>query len=62
VTPGITALEYHQRRANLARRLPPNSIAILAANDIKYASGAVFYKFHQDPDFLYLTGNTEHVA
>ncbi len=32
---------------------------MLAANDLKYASGAVFYKFHQDPDFLYLTGFKE---
>jgi intermediate cleaving peptidase 55 len=56
VTPNITALEYYQRRAKLAKELPPNSVAILAASDLKYASGAVFYKFHQDPDFLYLTG------
>ena len=61
VTPGITALEYHQRRVALARELPPNSTAILAANDLKYASGAVFYKFHQDPDFLYLTGTVSRI-
>lgn len=59
MTPGISALEYHQRRSRLAKELPPNSIAILAASDLKYASGAVFYKFHQDPDFLYLTGFRE---
>ncbi|KAJ9640374.1 aminopeptidase [Coniosporium tulheliwenetii] len=62
VTPGITALEYHQRRAKLAGALPPNSIAILAASDIKYRSGAVFYEFHQDPDFFYLTGFKEPQA
>jgi intermediate cleaving peptidase 55 len=56
VTPGITAQEYYDRRVKLAKALPPNSIAILAASDVKYRSGAVFYKFHQDPDFLYLTG------
>lgn len=56
VTPGISALEYAQRRAALARALPPNSVAILAASDTKYRSGAVFYEFHQDPDFFYLTG------
>ena len=59
VTPGISALEYYQRRSKLAKELPPGSIAILAASDLKYASGAVFYKFHQDPDFLYLTGFKE---
>ena len=57
MTPGITAQEYYDRRVKLARALPDNSIAILAAADLKYRSGAVFYKFHQDPDFLYLTGN-----
>lgn len=56
MTPGITALEYAKRRAALARALPPNSAAILAASDTKYRSGAVFYDFHQDPDFYYLTG------
>jgi len=61
VTPNITALEYFNRRQKLADQLPPNSIAILAGSDLKYASGAVFYKFHQDPDFLYLTG-TSHMT
>lgn len=56
VTPGITALEYHHRRANLAKELPKNSIAVLASSDIKYRSGAVFYEFHQEPNFYYLTG------
>jgi intermediate cleaving peptidase 55 len=56
VTPGITAQEYYDRRVALAKSLPSNSIAVLAASDVKYRSGAVFYKFHQDPDFLYLTG------
>ena len=56
VTPGITALEYSQRRSKLAARLPKNSIAVLAASEIKYRSGAVFYDFHQDSNFFYLTG------
>lgn len=56
MTPGISALEYAERRARLAQSLPPGSIAVLAASDIKYRSGAVFYRFHQDPNFLYLTG------
>ncbi|KAF2635379.1 hypothetical protein P280DRAFT_194168 [Massarina eburnea CBS 473.64] len=59
VTPGITAQEYYDRRAKLAKALPKNSVAVLAASDVKYRSGAVFYKFHQDPDFLYLTGFNE---
>lgn len=56
LTPGISALEYHYRRAALAQKLPKNSIAILASNELKYRSGAVFYEFHQEPNFYYLTG------
>lgn len=56
LTPGISALEYHHRRAALASKLPKNSIAILAANELKYRSGAVFYEYHQEPNFYYLTG------
>ncbi|KAI9716751.1 MAG: hypothetical protein M1828_007558 [Chrysothrix sp. TS-e1954] len=59
LTPGITAVEYASRRARLARALPPKSVAILAAADLRYRSGAVFYKFHQDPSFFYLTGFNE---
>jgi intermediate cleaving peptidase 55 len=62
VTPGITALEYHKRRSKLAANLPENSIAILTASDIKYKSGAVFYEFHQDSNFFYLTGFNEPEA
>lgn len=56
VTRGITALEYAQRRTNLAAKLPKNSIALLAASEVKYRSGSVFYEFHQDSNFFYLTG------
>ncbi|KAI4120265.1 MAG: hypothetical protein LQ338_007142 [Usnochroma carphineum] len=56
LTPGITALEYAQRRSRLASKLPKNGVAILAASELKYRSGPVFYKFHQDSDFFYLTG------
>ena len=59
LTPGISALEYHHRRAALAKKLPANSIAVLAAADIKTRSGAVFYEFHQDTQFKYLTGRTD---
>ncbi|CAF9922164.1 hypothetical protein IMSHALPRED_005600 [Imshaugia aleurites] len=62
LTPGITALEYAQRRSKLAAKLPKNAIAILAASEIKYRSGAVFYEFHQDSNFFYLTGFNEPEA
>jgi hypothetical protein len=62
VTPGITAQEYADRRANLAASLPQNGVAILASSDTKYRSGSVFYEFHQEPNFLYLTGFNEPEA
>ena len=62
LTPGITAVEYADRRSRLAARLPENAIAIVAASDIQFRSGNVFYEFHQDPDFYYLTGFNEPEA
>ena len=62
LTPGITAVEYAGRRSRLAARLPENAIAIVAASDVQYRSGDVFYEFHQDPDFFYLTGFNEPEA
>lgn len=62
MTPGIQASEYVQRRNNLASALPDNSVAVLAAADIKYRSGAVFFRFHQDSNFLYLTGRLLRVS
>ncbi|KAL8688416.1 MAG: hypothetical protein Q9218_005666 [Villophora microphyllina] len=62
LTPGITAVEYAQRRSNLARKLPKNGVAILAAADVKYRSGAVFYDYHQESNFFYLTGFNEPEA
>lgn len=62
LTPGITALEYHERRRSLARKLPRDSIAILAASEVKYRSGPVFYEFHQEPNFFFLTGFDEPEA
>lgn len=59
VTPGITAQEYHDRRARLASSLPANAIAILPAAELKYRSGAVFYPYRQESNFLYLTGFLE---
>lgn len=58
VTLGISAVEYHERRAKLAKSLPRGGVAILPSADIKTRSGAVFYEFHQQPDFFYLTGES----
>lgn len=59
VTPGITAQEYADRRAKLALSLPDGAVAVLPAAEVKYRSGAVFYPFRQESNFLYLTGFSE---
>ncbi|KAI1478084.1 Creatinase/aminopeptidase [Daldinia eschscholtzii] len=59
LTPGITAQEYHDRRAALCHSLPPNSAVLLPAATLKYRSGAVFFAFRQESNFLYLTGFSE---
>ena len=59
LTPGISALEYFERRAKLASRLPAKSCAIIAGSQVKYASGPVFYHFQQNNDLFYLTGWNE---
>ncbi|OLN85162.1 Intermediate cleaving peptidase 55 [Colletotrichum chlorophyti] len=59
ITPGITAQEYWARRARLAEKLPEGGVAVLSAADLKYRSGAVFYPYRQESNFLYLTGWNE---
>lgn len=56
VTPGITALEYAQRRSKLANKLPQNAIAVLAASEVKYRAAGIFNEYRQDSNFFYLTG------
>jgi intermediate cleaving peptidase 55 len=62
VTPGITALEYHKRRAALAASLPDDSVAIVTAAEVKYRAGVVFYEYRQSSNFMYLTGFSEPEA
>lgn len=59
MTPSITAQEYHDRRTALAASLPKNSLAILPSSSIQWRSGAVFFPFRQNSNFLYLTGFSE---
>jgi intermediate cleaving peptidase 55 len=56
VTPGITALEYAQRRSRLANKLPKNAIAVLAASEVTYRANGIFNNYRQDSNFFYLTG------
>ncbi|KAH7040960.1 peptidase M24, structural domain-containing protein [Microdochium trichocladiopsis] len=59
LTPGISAQEYHERRAALCRNLPSNSAVLLPSAAVTYRSGAVFHAFRQESNFLYLTGFSE---
>lgn len=59
VTPGITALEYAQRRSKLANKLPQNAIAVLAASEVKYRAAGIFNEYRQDSNFFYLTGMSD---
>lgn len=56
ISPGISALEYYERRLHLVNQLPEKSLAILIGNQVKYSSGSVFYPFQQNTDLFYLTG------
>ncbi|KAL1837010.1 hypothetical protein VTJ49DRAFT_4395 [Mycothermus thermophilus] len=59
ITPGITAQEYADRRARLAFSLPDGAVAVLPSATVQYRSGAVFWPFRQESNFLYLTGFSE---
>ena len=52
--------EWHKaRRKALREKLPDNSVAIFFANAVRNRANDVDYVYHQDPDFLYLTGYKE---
>lgn len=56
LTPGISALEYYNRRLALAMELPVRSAAIVVGNRVQHSAGSVFYPFQQDNNLFYLTG------
>jgi len=52
--------EFHaERRAAVRKQMPPNSVAVFFANPIRNRSNDVDYRYHQDPNFYYLTGFKE---
>ncbi|OJZ91099.1 hypothetical protein ASPFODRAFT_180405 [Aspergillus luchuensis CBS 106.47] len=59
LTPGITALEYAQRRSRLANKLPKYAVAVLAAAEVTYRASGIFNEYRQDSNFFYLTGFNE---
>ncbi|KAL2832693.1 xaa-pro dipeptidase app [Aspergillus pseudoustus] len=59
LTPGITALEYAQRRSRLANKLPKGSVAVLAAAEVTYRASGIFHEYRQESNFFYLSGFKE---
>jgi Xaa-Pro aminopeptidase len=52
--------DFHKdRREQLRRKMPPNSLAVFFANAVRNRANDVEYIYHQDPDFYYLTGSRE---
>ena len=52
--------EFHKRkREELRKIMPPNSVAVFFSNPIRNRANDGYYKYHQDPNFYYLTGYDE---
>ncbi len=52
--------EFHKdRREQLRKKLPPNSVAVVFAAPVRNRANDVDFHYHQDPDFYYLTGYQE---
>jgi Xaa-Pro aminopeptidase len=52
--------EFHkERRQKLREKMPANSVAVFFANPIRNRANDVDFIYHQDPEFLYLTGYKE---
>lgn len=58
LTPGFSAREYAERRGRLAEKLPPRSVALLAAASPAHLPNTIipYPAYRQDADFAYLTG------
>ncbi|KAI8584408.1 hypothetical protein K450DRAFT_219728 [Umbelopsis ramanniana AG] len=59
LTPGVSALEYELRRTALMNSLHEGSLVVSLGYRTRYMSNNVFYPFHQNTDFWYLTGFNE---
>lgn len=52
--------EFHkERRQKLREKMPVNSVAVFFANPVRNRANDVDFIYHQDPEFLYLTGYKE---
>ncbi|KAK9822676.1 hypothetical protein WJX81_007251 [Elliptochloris bilobata] len=62
LAPGLSGAEFSDRRARLARLLPPGGVAVVPGSAKTYRTGAIPYPYRQDADFLYLTGITQQAV
>ena len=52
--------DFHkERRDELRKLMPANSVAVFFSNPIRNRANDVDYIYHQDPNFYYLTGHKE---
>ncbi len=52
--------DFHkERREELRKKMPNNSVAVFFANPVRNRANDVDYVYHQDPNFYYLTGYKE---
>ncbi|GGK51431.1 MULTISPECIES: aminopeptidase P N-terminal domain-containing protein [Flavobacteriaceae] len=52
--------DFHKdRREQLRKKMPNNSVAVFFANAVRNRANDVDYVYHQDPNFYYLTGYKE---
>ncbi|MCV9388372.1 aminopeptidase P family protein [Reichenbachiella ulvae] len=53
-------MDFHaERRQALRDKMPDNSVAVFFSNPIRNRANDVDYIYHQDPNFMYLTGHRE---
>ncbi|OWZ20587.1 Xaa-Pro aminopeptidase [Phytophthora megakarya] len=57
--PGLPASEFQERRTKLFATMPDNSALITNAAEVKYMTHDIPWEFHQNSNFMYLTGLEE---
>ena len=56
---GLSSDWHKQRRAELRKLMPPNSVSVFFNNPVKNRTNDVDYVYHPNTDFFYLTGLRE---
>ncbi|KAI9138157.1 peptidase M24, structural domain-containing protein [Paraphysoderma sedebokerense] len=59
LTGGITVEEYESRRQRLMENVDSGGKVVIFGNPVCFSTNKIFYPFHQNTDFFYLTGFNE---